>query len=183
MTKSAKFLFKLILVFLILAAILLAGISLIYRLFPVKYYDSIIKYCSKFDTDEALVLSLIKAESNFNENALSNAGAKGLMQLTDDTFAFCKKHCGLSSDADILNAEDNICAGIWYLSFLLKRYNGNTKNAVAAYNAGLVTVDKWLTSEKYSSDNKTLNVVPYGETHRHIKKIMKYKKIYAFLYY
>ncbi len=182
MNKSANLLLKILLTLLILSIITLTGLHSVYRLFPVKYYDIVSKYCSLYNVDESLILALIKAESNFCETASSDASAKGLMQLTDDTFEFCKKHSPLPSDADIFNAEHNICAGVWYFSFLLNKYNSNAENAIAAYNAGFVTVDKWLASGKYSTDGKTLTVVPYGETHRHIKKIKKYKKIYNFLY-
>ena len=105
------------------------------------------------------------------------------MQLTDDTFLYCLKKLNLSPEEnDIFNPNSNIHAGVWYLSFLIDKYNGDTKNAVAAYNAGATNVDKWLNSPEYSSDSKTLDIIPFRETQQHVRKIFVYKKIYSTLY-
>ena len=134
-----------------------------------------------FAVDTDLAMALIKAESNFDKNAVSSANAKGLMQLTDDTFNYCNKNLKVS-DADIFSPEDNIRAGVWYISHLIRRYNGNIPNALAAYNAGASNVDKWLKNEEYSSDGKTLDKIPFNETKNHSTKINSYKRIYEILY-
>lgn len=149
-------------------------------LFPVKYPGAIQKYCDKYDVDMHLVLSLIKAESNFNEDAVSHANASGLMQLTKETFAFFEESTKV--DGDIKNPDDNIHAGIWYLSYLLGRYDGNIKNTLAAYNAGLSNVDSWLKDHRFSDDGKTLKEIPFGETARYNEKINRYNIIYRMLY-
>lgn len=166
---------------LIIFVILVAMFTVLRGLFPRAYIDTIEKYCTEFDVDTSLVLALIKAESNFKANAVSHANAKGLMQLTDETFEFCNDSMG-ESDTDIFNTQSNIRAGVWYLSYLLKRYDLSIENAVAAYNAGATNVDNWLSDSRYSSDGKTLKEIPFGETLRHVNKISRYKKIYEFLY-
>ena len=182
MPKYLNTFLKLIIIFVLIIALLSFAVLTCYGLFAIKYEDSIQSYCKEYGVDENLVYALIKAESDFNEKAVSNASAKGLMQLTDETFAFCKEQIGIQADADIYDTEANLHAGIWYISFLLEKYSGNIKNAVAAYNAGATNVDSWLSSPEYSSDGKTLKKIPFGETQRHVEKIVRYRKIYSILY-
>ncbi len=161
--------------------IVVVALSMLRTLFPRTYIEHIEKYSLRFGVDTSLVLALIKAESNFNPDAVSRANAKGIMQLTEETFDFCSD--SLKTDTgNILSPEENIRAGVWYLSYLIERYNGNCKSALAAYNAGATNVDKWLGDSRYSNDGKTLKKIPFGETHRHIEKITRYKIIYDFLY-
>ncbi len=149
-------------------------------LFPVKYEDSIRKYCDMYDVDIYLVLALIKAESNFKEDAVSHANASGLMQLTKQTYTFFEESTKVKGN--IQNPDDNIHAGVWYLSYLLNRYNGDVKNALAAYNAGLSNVDSWLNDPKISADGRTLKEIPFGETARYTEKVSRYTTIYRMLY-
>lgn len=177
--KTKKFIAVLLAVFCTIAicSFLLHGI------FPKKHYDTISKYTSIYNVDTDLVYALIKAESNFDENAVSSAGAKGLMQLTDKTFCYFIDKTG--SDAtvhDIFDAELNIHAGVWYISLLLDRYDGNIETAVAAYNAGPSNVDAWLKSYDYSADGKTLDSIPFEETRKHVETVIKYKKFYSGIY-
>ncbi len=165
----------------LIVAILSFTVLTFYALFPVKYENLISSYSEEYGVDKSLILALVKAESNFDEKALSDAGAKGLMQLTDETFLFCAEQLGLS-EKDMYDTEANLRAGIWYLSFLLDKYDNNTENAVAAYNAGFSNVDKWLSSPKHSKDGKNLDSIPFGETQRHVDKIIKYREIYTVLY-
>lgn len=165
------------------AIIFTAAIFICRALFPLKYKAEIEKYSSKYGVDRFLVVSLIKAESNFNENAVSHAGARGLMQLTNDTFEYSLSCIDMGSEnADIFAPEANIECGVWYLSTLLKKYGGNITNSVAAYNAGSTNVDKWLSDKSLSKDGETLDNIPFGETLRHTKKISRYMIIYKILY-
>ena len=175
--KLSRVVFALFIIFFII----IIAFGLMRSLFPRRHIDYIEKYSRRFKVDSSLVLALIKAESNFNPDAVSHANAKGIMQLTEETFAFCND--SLKTDGgDILSPEGNIRAGVWYLSYLIGRYDGNFKNALAAYNAGATNVDKWLSDLRYSDDGKTLKEIPFGETYRHIEKITRYKIIYDFLY-
>lgn len=161
--------------------IICISFSALRRLFPTSYQDTVDKYCEKYGVDKWLVTALIKAESNFNEGAISHAGAKGIMQVTDETFSFCRENTDIKSP-DIFNLDANIHAGVWYLSYLIKKYDGNTQNALASYNAGMGNVDKWLKDIRYSSDGKTLKEIPFSETVRYTEKINRYKIIYSILY-
>jgi len=98
-------------------------------------YDEVINMASRqFNVDPYLVKAIIKAESSFDPHAISESGAQGLMQLMPDTARDMK----VSNPFDPL---ENIHGGTKYLSLLLKRFDRNTRLAVAAYNAGPSSVD------------------------------------------
>ena len=83
-----------------------------------------------------LVHSVIRAESNYNANAVSPKGAQGIMQLIPAT----ARRFGVS---DAFDVSDNIQGGVRYLRFLLDYYQGDYPKAIAAYNAGEAAVDKY----------------------------------------
>ncbi len=173
------------LVAVILIVILLLNTANIARLFyPVRYMNHIKQYASEYNVDPYLVMSIIKTESNFDETAVSKKNASGLMQIIEPTALWLAERMGLSDFTydRITEPELNIQMGCYYISYLLTLYDGNEKNALAAYNAGDGTVDRWLANSDYSKDGITLSNVPYPETRKYITKVMNHRRIYRLLY-
>lgn len=100
-------------------------------------YDALIhKYAARYGVSPRLIALQMKKESAFNPNAISPTGKhKGLLQISDDL----AKEFGV----DPYDPESNINVGVLYMSSMLKRYSGNVKLALAAYNAGPANVDKY----------------------------------------
>jgi hypothetical protein len=122
------------------------------RLNTAAYQAEIATAAHEYGVDEAIVRAIIHAESAFNPNALSRVGAQGLMQLMPAT----ARRFGVS---DAFDASQNISGGVKYLSWLLKRFNGNLTLAAAGYNAGEGAVDKYS------------GVPPYSETQRYVQRV------------
>ena len=121
-----------------------------------EIYSAVDKYSSQYGVDKNLVLAIIKQESNFDPNAVSSAGAKGLMQLMD----FNSEAYGVENPYDI---EENINAGVKHIKSYLDMYNGNVEMALMAYNAGPGTVSRrgvTSPSDLYKMPEETQNYVP-----------------------
>lgn len=164
----------------ILAVLLRPAAKLVY---PLKYEDSIERFSRQYELNEFLVMGIISTESSFEENAVSHKSAGGLMQLKKDTALWCIESLKLDVDEnDIYSPDENIRIGCAYLRYLEDLYGGNTRTALAAYNAGLGNVNKWLSQPRYSDDGVTLKNIPFDETSKYIKKVNKRMEIYRSLY-
>lgn len=122
----------------------------------IRQYGGIINQAAtRFSVDPFLVKAVIKAESDFDHQAVSHKGAKGLMQLMPET-------ADTMDVKDPFDPEENIFGGTRYLSLLLKRFKNNKKLAVAAYNAGPERVEQYK------------GVPPISETETFVKRVMNY---------
>ena len=162
-----------ILILIILVIGLLNWSSFKKAVYPLKYSDYVKKYAENYKIDKYLVYSIIKAESEFKFNARSEKGAVGLMQIMPSTGKEIAQKLGIEnfSEEVLLNPEININIGCYYLSYLLNKYDGNIKTAVAAYNAGYGNVDNWLAVEQI--DFLSGQEIPFGETKKYLLKVEK----------
>ncbi len=148
--------------------------------YPLKYKEEIFSISKTFGLDSALIFSMVKTESSFNEKALSKKGAKGLMQLLDSTAEFVAEMQGVER-YDIFDVKTNLSFGCCYLKYLLKKFS-NLKTAIVAYNAGEGNVSGWLNNKEYSKDGRNLTKIPFKESQEYLEKIEKslsnYKKLY-----
>lgn len=150
--------------------------------YPLKYDDYIETYSSKYNVDKYLVMGVISAESRFDKDAQSHKSAKGLMQLTESTAAWCINHFGIEIDEnDLYSPKLNIELGCVYLEYLIDTYS-NIETALAAYNAGPGNVNTWLKNEEYSKDGLSLDNIPFKETKQYVEKVIKRREIYYKLY-
>jgi len=149
---------------------------------PDEYLEMISKYSDRYSVPEALICGVINTESSFVYDAVSHAGAKGLMQITDPTFEWIQYRLGEEVSIDmVFDAETNIKYGTFLLSFLYEEF-GNWDTAFAAYNAGRNKVKSWLQDETITKDGKLVNI-PYGETAIYIKKVNKAWDYYSKNYF
>jgi soluble lytic murein transglycosylase-like protein len=126
----------------------------------IKEYEEFIQQASeRFSVDPFLIKAVIKAESDFDFQAVSSKGAQGLMQLTPETAYEMEV-------GDPFNPEENIFGGTRYLSLLLERYKNDKTKALAAYNAGPETVEEYK------------GIPPFTETKDFIERVLKYYEAY-----
>ena len=141
------------------------------KVYKLEYTEYVKKYANEYNVDEYLIYAIIKAESNFEPNAESHRGAKGLMQLI-----------GIELNEDnILEPDININLGTKYISMLIQKYN-NINLALAAYNAGSGNVDGWIEKGTLKSDGSDIENVPFTETNNYVRKILRDYEIYKNMY-
>ncbi len=147
--------------------------------FPLKYIN-LVKKNTTSDM-QYLVLSLIRQESAFQERALSNAGAIGLMQIMPQTGRLVQR--GMTS-RKLLHPDANVKVGTKYLKHLISYYGGNVIYALAAYNAGTSRVNRWSSVLDKFKENPMLimELIPYDETNNYVKYIYRNLFFYNLLY-
>ncbi len=148
--------------------------------YPLKYTQEVEAASEEFQIPPSLIYAVIRCESSFQPEAVSHAGAKGLMQLTDDSFDWALYRLG-EDEGDVFDPDTNIRCGTRLLQYLLKKFE-NEETALAAYNAGAGTVTGWLNSPDYSADGKILHTIPYNETATYVKRVAEARKQYQTLY-
>jgi soluble lytic murein transglycosylase len=174
------------LVIIVAAAILtLYGYNFIFKvIYPLNYSAEVSKFSAKYNVDPYLVMGIIKAESNFNPNAISPKGAKGLMQITDDTGIWIAGNIKFKNfkPDDLYNPSVNIEFGCWYLKYLDDSFDGNTDYVILAYNGGIGNVKEWLKNDEYTDDKGKLIKIPFGETEEFLKRVKSNRAEYMKLY-
>lgn len=156
-------------------------------MYPLDYEEQILYSSDATGADPFLVMAVIRVESKFNPEVESHAGAQGLMQLTPNTVDWVVERGRFSpafKDA-VRDPAINIHMGSWYLSGLMREFQGNQVAAIAAYNAGPGNVQRWLREGRWDGTRRNLNQIPYGETRHYVQRVMffhdKYRALYSHL--
>lgn len=154
--------------------------------YPIQYSEYVTYYADKYDIDPLMLYAFIRTESNFDPMADSDAGARGLMQITEVTFDWIKSKIAPTEDLtfeDLYDPETNIRFGSYFVSYCLLRYQDDLATAAAAYHSGWGIVDDLLAQAQYSADGKTLDHYPYPQMRLYVKKITSsyqhYQEIYT----
>ena len=175
---------------LVTAFALLIGISVFFAgktvykaVYPCKYTFEIHKYADEYGVPRALLFAVIHTERGFDPNAVSSAGALGLTQITPETFHWLQTKTGEElPDTALYEPDVSVRYGALFYSMLLSEFGGDTRTAVAAYHAGRGQVNAWLRDTQYSSDGKTLEIIPSRDTNHYVYKVTKALNIYNNLY-
>lgn len=170
-----------------------------------KFKPYVKEYAKKFNVSENLIYAIMQTESNFNQYAVSNAGAFGLMQIVPtsagkDAYKFAKGKNTTPSKSYLFNAKNNIELGAAYIHILGNRYLPDIKDPVSkeycvisAYNTGSGNVLRTFHKNREKAQKK-INALsasaiykklrsdlPYEETRRYLKKVVDYKKAFVSL--
>lgn len=153
------------------------------RSYPLIYPELIKASAAEFSLDPYLVTAVAHTESSGDPNAVSHAGAAGLMQIMPDTGAWIAGKLDIAdyTQDSLFNPAQSIRFGCWYLRFLHDRYAADQVKYVAAYNAGHGNVDDWLKDPAYTKDGQ-LEDIPFAETKRYVEKVQRAYEKYKTLY-
>lgn len=169
--------------FIIVAILVFAGHNIYLRVtHKTDFQDLVKRYSTEYGVDERLIFAVIKCESGFNKDAVSGAGAKGLMQLTEETFYDVRKMVGDSEEYTFEthwnDADTNIKYGTKYMAYLFELLSGDKVAVLASYNAGMGHIEKWV-----GKDGKLeLSEIQFPETRHYVEKVLEAEEYYIKLY-
>ena len=189
MTRPRKNTALLLVLLAVIVTALFVAPHLIRRLeeysYPLKYRETVDQYAEEYQMDPLVIYAVIRTESGFDENAESNVGARGLMQITEETFAWIKLKIAPNESLtfdDLWDPQVNIRFGSYYLDCCLERYGGDLATASAAYHSGWGTVDGLLEQAQYAAGEDRLAEFPYPQMARYVKKVTNAYQSYQRLY-
>ena len=167
------------------AAVVSAGLAGMYRVvYPAQYQTYVEASAKENGVDPALIYAIIKCESSFRADAQSSIGARGLMQLTQDTFDWVKYRMkdtsGTTYDSMFI-PETNIRYGTYMIKLMLDEF-GDLDTALCAYHAGRGITNEWLQNKEYSPDGLNVTAIPYSDTRAYVARVTRTIKIYKALY-
>jgi soluble lytic murein transglycosylase len=138
---------------------------------------------AEFGLDPLLLAALVRQESVFDAQALSPAGARGLAQLLPGTAARTARGLDVAFEPAWITVPDlNLHLGAAHLQALLRRFGGRVDAAVAAYNAGVSAVARWLARPDAADPDQFIELIPYPETRAYVRGVLRNRELYAVLY-
>jgi soluble lytic murein transglycosylase len=152
--------------------------------YPLGYPSWINQYAQKGNLDPAFLTAVILEESRFDPQAVSPAGARGLMQVLPATANQIVQRVRVDgySDTLLFDPETNLRLGSWYLSSLLQEFKGKEIWALAAYNAGPHMAREWLAKNPAAPEDEFVENIPYTETKNYVIRVLSSAQVYRMLY-
>jgi soluble lytic murein transglycosylase len=143
--------------------------------YPLEYEHIVSTHARNYDLDPTVLAAVIYAESRFDPDVESSAGAVGLMQLLPETAKGIALRTGGAKFvvSDLRDPEINVRYGSWYLNHLRGRYDGDMRLALAAYHAGQGNVDGWLARG---------GGIAFPETRAYVDEVERVSRVYADAY-
>ena len=138
-----------------------------------KYSNYVLQFSKEYNLDETLVYAVIKAESNFDKNAVSKSGALGLMQIIPNTAKWIAEEIGEEYELyKMFEPETNIKYGCYYLRYLFDKFQ-DMDIVIAAYNAGENAVLDWIENGELKPES-----IDYKETKKYLFRVKGYYNVY-----
>jgi soluble lytic murein transglycosylase len=148
--------------------------------FPMAEKGQVMALSRHYQVDPALVYGLMRAESAMQPDALSPAGARGLLQLMPTTAEAVARRNALNynGSGDLMDPGINLPLGIAHLAELQQRYDGNWVRVAAAYNAGINAVARWLDQRPDVDPDIWMETLPFFETRDYVPRVLAFATIY-----
>ncbi|MBW2396569.1 MAG: lytic transglycosylase domain-containing protein, partial [Deltaproteobacteria bacterium] len=137
----------------------------------------------RHDVEPELVYAVMREESGYRPEILSSVGAQGLTQIMPETGERLAKELGREPlrPRELLLPATNLELGAYYLSRLMEKSDGRLSAAIASYNAGPGAVGRWLKRDGGLDDDVWVESIPYRQTRRYVKRVMRSVRVYRSL--
>ncbi|HSW09903.1 MAG TPA: transglycosylase SLT domain-containing protein [Bacillota bacterium] len=151
--------------------------------YPLAYWDLVRAASERFQLDPLLILAIMRTESHFRADAISVADARGLMQILPTTGEWIAERAGWRTSKEALfDPAHNILLGAWYIRHLLDTFDGEYLHAIAAYNGGWGSVQRWVASPDYRERTDFPWIVGFTETREYVSLVLGDWLMYRWLY-
>lgn len=151
--------------------------------YPKPYSDTVQSAAAEFNVDPLLIWAVMREESRFDPEALSYAGARGLMQITPPTQTWIAEQLGQEfAPGDAFLPEPNIRMGAWYLRYLTDYFKEDLDLALMAYNGGAASVEAWQKDPMVTNRDDLLRWIGFGETREYLERVSLSYRVYQELY-
>jgi soluble lytic murein transglycosylase len=149
--------------------------------FPRPFEQVVTRIATRFQVEPSLIFGIGRQESAFRADAVSPAGALGLLQLMPATASRYQEVLNKQfqgGNFDLFDPETNLTLGSAYLGKLSAHYQSNASYLIAAYNAGEFVVDIWKSRRFHEDPLVWIEGIPFGETRNYVKSVMRNKAVY-----
>lgn len=154
------------------------------RLYPMPFAKQLRARAKPHGLDPYLVAGLIRQESEFNPNARSRAGARGLMQIMPRTGRGLARRLGIKgfSTRHLYRADTSLRLGTFHFRQVHDRFDRRIEYTLAAYNAGEHRVEEWVTWEDFTEAEEFVESIPFTETRGYVQAVLRNAAVYRELY-